>query len=159
MSRLKSKLAADGTTFQSKAQALLEEYEEGPAAEREEIQRQVAAARAAMRRYAPAMRETRALKEPVWVKLDAVPIFHEENLLEFGGASGIRDRGAIESALTRPQNLFAYEQPPCANVEAFSHPHPTETPSLRRQQPTKTFPRTPTCLNVLQTTSVERHLP
>ena len=55
--RLKSKLAADGVTFQSKVQALLEEYVEGPAAEREEIQRQVAAARAAMRRYAPAMRE------------------------------------------------------------------------------------------------------
>jgi hypothetical protein len=50
-------LAADGITFQSKVQALLEEYVDGPVAEREEIQRQVAAARAAMRRYAPAMRE------------------------------------------------------------------------------------------------------
>ena len=55
--RLKAKLAADGTTFQSKVQALLEEYLEGPVADREEIQRQVASARAAMRRYAPAMRE------------------------------------------------------------------------------------------------------
>jgi hypothetical protein len=55
--RLKSKLAAEGTTFQGKVQALLEEYLDGPAAERDEIQRQVAAARAAMRRYAPAMRE------------------------------------------------------------------------------------------------------
>ena len=55
--RLKAKLAAEGTTFQSKVQALLEEYLDGPAAERAEIQRQVAAARAAMRRYAPAMRE------------------------------------------------------------------------------------------------------
>jgi len=55
--RLKAKLAADGTTFQSKVQALLEEYVNGPAADREEIQRQVAIARAAMKRYAPAMRE------------------------------------------------------------------------------------------------------
>ena len=55
--RLKAKLAAEGTTFQSKVQALLQEYVEGPAAEREEIQRQVAIARAAMKRYAPAMRE------------------------------------------------------------------------------------------------------
>jgi len=55
--RLKAKLAADGTTFQSKVLALLEEYVDGPAAEREEIQRQVAAARNAMRRYAPALRE------------------------------------------------------------------------------------------------------
>jgi len=55
--RLKSKLAAEGSTFQSKVQALLEEYVEGPAADRQEIQRQIAAARAAIRRYAPAMRE------------------------------------------------------------------------------------------------------
>jgi hypothetical protein len=55
--RLKSKLAAEGTTLQSKVQALLEEYLDGPATESEEIRRQVAAARAAMRRYAPAMRE------------------------------------------------------------------------------------------------------
>jgi hypothetical protein len=55
--RLRVKLAAEGTTFQSKVQALLEDYLDGPAASRDEIQRQVAAARAAMRRYAPAMRE------------------------------------------------------------------------------------------------------
>ena len=55
--RLKSKLAAEGTTFQSKVQTLLEEYVDGPVKEREEVQRQVAAARTAMRRYAPAMRE------------------------------------------------------------------------------------------------------
>jgi spermidine synthase len=55
--RLKSKLAADGTTFQSKVQALLEEYVDGAPAECEELQRQVAAARVATRRYAPALRD------------------------------------------------------------------------------------------------------
>jgi hypothetical protein len=55
--RLKAKLLADGTNFQAKVQALLEEYVDGPPAEREEIGRQVAIAREAMRRYAPAMRE------------------------------------------------------------------------------------------------------
>ena len=31
-------------------------------------------------------------------------------LLElFGGAAGLRDEGALESALMRPQNLYAYE--------------------------------------------------
>jgi hypothetical protein len=55
--RLKAKLLADGTNFQAKVQAMLEEYVDGPAAEREEIARQVAIAREAMRRYAPAMRE------------------------------------------------------------------------------------------------------
>jgi hypothetical protein len=36
---------------------MLEDYADGPAEEREEIARQVAIAREAMRRYAPAMRE------------------------------------------------------------------------------------------------------
>jgi hypothetical protein len=55
--RLRAKLLADNTNFQVKVQAMLEEYVDGSAAEREEITRQVAIAREAMRRYAPAMRE------------------------------------------------------------------------------------------------------
>ena len=55
--RLKARLLADGTNFQAKVQAMLQEYVDGPADEREEIARQVAIAREAMRRYAPAMRE------------------------------------------------------------------------------------------------------
>lgn len=58
------------------------------------------------------------MKEPVWVKLDAVFIFHEENLLEFGGSSGTRDRGAIESALARPQNLSVYGRPDLFDLAA-----------------------------------------
>jgi len=55
--RLKARLLADGTNFQAKVQAMLVEYVDGPVEEREEIARQVAIAREAMRRYAPAMRE------------------------------------------------------------------------------------------------------
>lgn len=55
--RLKAKLLADGTNFQAKVQAMLEEYVDGPVEDREKIARQVAIARKAMRRYAPAMRE------------------------------------------------------------------------------------------------------
>lgn len=58
------------------------------------------------------------MKEPAWVNLDAVLIFHREHLLEFGGAAGIRDRGAIESALTRPRTLFAYGQPDVFDLAA-----------------------------------------
>ena len=49
------------------------------------------------------------MNEPVWANLAAVLVFHEDSLLEFGGSFGIRDLGAIESALARPQNLFAYK--------------------------------------------------
>jgi hypothetical protein len=55
--RLRAKLLADGTNFQVKVQAMLQDYVDGPAEEREEIARQVAIAREGMRRYAPAMRE------------------------------------------------------------------------------------------------------
>jgi hypothetical protein len=55
--RLKAKLLADGTNFQVKVQSMLQDYVDGPVEEREEIARQVAIAREAMRRYAPAMRE------------------------------------------------------------------------------------------------------
>jgi len=55
--RLKVRLASEGTNFQSKVQALLAEYLDGPEQDREEISRQVALAREVMQRYAPAMRE------------------------------------------------------------------------------------------------------
>lgn len=55
--RLKTKLSAEGTNFQAKVHAMLEEYVDGPAENREEIARQVAVAREGMRRYAPALRE------------------------------------------------------------------------------------------------------
>lgn len=55
--RLRAKLLADGTNFQVKVQAMLQDYVDGPTEEREEIARQIAIAREGMRRYAPAMRE------------------------------------------------------------------------------------------------------
>ena len=55
--RLKTRLASEGSNFQSKVEELLAEYLDGPAADQEEIARQVAKAREVMQRYAPAMRE------------------------------------------------------------------------------------------------------
>ena len=55
--RLKTRLASEGSNFQSKVEELLAEYLDGPEADREEISRQVALAREVMQRYAPAMRE------------------------------------------------------------------------------------------------------
>ena len=36
-------------------------------------------------------------------------MIHERQLATFGGAAGMRDRGALESALTRPHNTWLYE--------------------------------------------------
>ena len=51
------------------------------------------------------------MKEPVWVRRDVVLAYHERLLSEHGGSAGIRDEGLFESALGRPQNLFAYAKP------------------------------------------------
>ena len=49
------------------------------------------------------------MKEPVWLVRSALEILHDLSVAEHGGAPGLRDEGLFESALARPQNLFAYE--------------------------------------------------
>jgi death on curing protein len=51
------------------------------------------------------------MSEPVWVRLDVVLAIHNENLIQHGGAEGVRDHGLLDSALARPKNLFAYSNP------------------------------------------------
>jgi death-on-curing protein len=46
--------------------------------------------------------------EPNWIFKKALLLLHEQSLAEFGGASGLRDEGLLESALARPQNVQAY---------------------------------------------------
>lgn len=48
---------------------------------------------------------------PVWVAREAVLAVHDQMLAEFGGDSGVRDAGLLESALARAENKFAYEAP------------------------------------------------
>ncbi len=50
-------------------------------------------------------------KLPVWVLREVVVALHEATLAVNGGIAGIRDEGMLDSALSRPQNLFAYESP------------------------------------------------
>ena len=53
------------------------------------------------------------MKEPIWIRLDAVLQMHAECLREHGGPEGLRDAGLLESAMSRPKNLYAYaEEPP-----------------------------------------------
>lgn len=49
------------------------------------------------------------MTEPVWLQLRLVLAIHDMLIAEHGGASGIRDRKLLESALARPMNLFNYE--------------------------------------------------
>jgi death-on-curing protein len=48
------------------------------------------------------------MQEPVWITKAVALAIHERQLSEHGGGSGVRDEGLLESALGKPQNLFAY---------------------------------------------------
>jgi death-on-curing protein len=58
------------------------------------------------------------LIEPLWVNPAAVTRFHHDSLMDFGGSSGVRDPGAIESALVRPRNILAYGEPDLCDLAA-----------------------------------------
>lgn len=48
------------------------------------------------------------MKEPRWLPKQLILAVHNRQLAEHGGGAGVRDEGLLESALARPQNLFAY---------------------------------------------------
>lgn len=48
------------------------------------------------------------MNEPVFLSREAVDIIHEASLREFGGADGVRDENALESALAQPMHEFLY---------------------------------------------------
>ena len=48
--------------------------------------------------------------EPRWLDRRALLLLHEESLATFGGASGIRDDGLLDSALARPLNKYLHEK-------------------------------------------------
>ncbi len=49
------------------------------------------------------------MTEIFWILDEVVLAVHDEQLAEHGGLSGIRDLGAVQSALARPRNLDSYE--------------------------------------------------
>ena len=62
------------------------------------------------------------MSEPIWLSAELVIAFHDEQLREFGGPAGIRDRGMLHSALGRPQNKWSYgktDMPALAAAYAF----------------------------------------
>lgn len=47
-------------------------------------------------------------KEPIWLSKPALLAIHGRLLADYGGASGLRDEGLLESAMASPQNHFQY---------------------------------------------------
>jgi death-on-curing protein len=49
------------------------------------------------------------MSEPIWIDDELVLAIHDRQLVEHGGAEGLRDEALLHSALGRPMNQFAYE--------------------------------------------------
>lgn len=54
----------------------------------------------------------------VWLTERIVLDLHDIQLARHGGASGVRDRGLLESALARPLNLASYGTPDVVDLAA-----------------------------------------
>jgi len=48
----------------------------------------------------------------VWIEKQLVLAIHDRQVAEHGGSAGVRDENMLESALARPQQLYAYGDPP-----------------------------------------------
>jgi death-on-curing protein len=62
------------------------------------------------------------VSEPVWILKSVVEAMHDAQLVEHGGAGGLRDPGLLESALARARNRFVYGEadlPALAGAYAF----------------------------------------
>ena len=53
-----------------------------------------------------------------WINRQALLLLHGESVAEHGGSTGLRDEGALDSALARPQNLVSYGKPDIADLAA-----------------------------------------
>lgn len=59
--------------------------------------------------------------EPVWLDANLALAIHDRQLAEHGGPNGVRDQGALESALSRPRNRWEYgEDDLCALAATYA---------------------------------------
>ena len=49
------------------------------------------------------------MSEPIWIEDELVLAIHDRQLIEHGGAVGLRDEALLQSALGRPLNHSAYK--------------------------------------------------
>jgi len=58
------------------------------------------------------------VKEPIWLNREDCLAIHEMMLAQHRGLEGVRDEGLLESALSKPRNLFAYGSPTLPEMAA-----------------------------------------
>jgi death-on-curing protein len=58
------------------------------------------------------------VKPPIWIGCEEALALHDLLLSQYGGCTGVRDQSLLESALARPQQIFAYGKPTLAELGA-----------------------------------------
>ena len=58
------------------------------------------------------------MKAPYWLTLAECLVLHDMMMSQYGGIAGVRDENMLNSALARPQQLFAYGKPSMAEMAA-----------------------------------------
>ena len=58
------------------------------------------------------------MSEPIWLTFDQITAAHTKQIRQFGGPPGVRDAGALESALARPMNKFHFGETDLAALAA-----------------------------------------
>lgn len=58
------------------------------------------------------------MNEPDWVTVEQCLELHEFQIARYGGIKGLRDAGLLESALSRPRQLFAFGNPTIQELAA-----------------------------------------
>jgi death-on-curing protein len=58
------------------------------------------------------------MTSPIWLLKSVVLALHDAELAKHGGMSSIRDDGALDRALARPENRFAYAEPDLVDLAA-----------------------------------------
>lgn len=56
--------------------------------------------------------------EPIWLDSRMAHAIHDRQLAEHGGGAGLRDEGALEPAMARPLNQWAYGERDLAQLAA-----------------------------------------
>lgn len=72
---------------------------------------------------------TSTRQEPVWLDSRIAHALHDRQVAEHGGGQGLRDGGALESALALPQNKWSYGEDDLIALAAayafgVAHNHP-----------------------------------
>jgi death-on-curing protein len=58
----------------------------------------------------------------VWLEIELALAIHDRQLAEHGGGVGVRDAGALDSAMARPVNKWTYgEEDRCALAAAYAY--------------------------------------